>query len=132
MTWIVFKKEILSLSKKINFKPDILIGIVRGGLVPTRLLSTILKVKNVYCLTVNKIGEKRKVQTEINGNLKNKKILLIEDMLETGKSLIEAKKYLELKGANIKTACLYITPQSEIKPDFYLKTVNKLIKFPWE
>jgi len=132
MTWTVFKKEILSLSQKIDFKPDILVGIVRGGLVPTRLLSNILKVKNVYCLTVNKIAQKRKVQTEIKVNLKNKKILLIEDILETGKSLIEAKKYLELQGANIKTASLYIMPRSEIKPDFYLKTIYNLVKFPWE
>ena len=132
MTWTVFKKEILSLSQKIDFKPDILVGIVRGGLVPTRVLSNILNVKNVYCLSVNKIAQQRKVQTEIKVNLKNKKILLIEDILETGKSLIEAKKYLELQGANIKTASLYIMPRSEIKPDFYLKTIYNLVKFPWE
>jgi len=132
MTWTVFKKEILKLSHQINFEPDILIGITRGGLVPTRLLSSTLKVKDVYCLTVNKIGQKRKIQTEIKINFNNKKVLLIEDILETGKSLIDAKKYLETKGANVKTACLYLMPESEIKPDFYLKTINKLVTFPWE
>ncbi|MCX8163633.1 MAG: phosphoribosyltransferase family protein, partial [Candidatus Micrarchaeota archaeon] len=38
------------LSKKIkkeNFKPDLLVGLARGGLVPTRILSDILNIKNV-------------------------------------------------------------------------------------
>jgi hypoxanthine phosphoribosyltransferase len=53
-------------------------------------------------------------------------------MLEAGKSLIAAKKYLEGKKAIVKTACLYIMPNAEIKPDFYLKEVKTVIKFPWE
>jgi hypothetical protein len=53
-------------------------------------------------------------------------------MLEAGKSLIVAKEYLANKGADVKTACLYTMPISEIKPDFYIREVNDVIKFPWE
>jgi len=132
MDWIKFENEVRKLSSKIDFKPDIIVGIARGGLIPSRLLSSLLKIKDVYCVTVKKNGSRRIVVTEIKENFKNKKILLVEDVLETGKSLIAAKNYLESRGAVVKTCCLYFMPYTEIKPDYYLEVITKLVKFPWD
>ncbi len=132
MDWQKVITEIDTLSSKINFTPDIIVGIVKGGIIPARLLAQKLQVKNMYCLTVKKENDQRKITTEICEDLNHQKILLVEDILETGKSLIIAKEYLQNKGATIKTACLYSLPISEIKPDFYLKTISKIITLPWE
>ncbi|MBI2029108.1 phosphoribosyltransferase domain-containing protein [Candidatus Gottesmanbacteria bacterium] len=132
MNWVGFQKEIIDLSKKIDYSPDILVGIVRGGIVPARILSSLLKVGDMYCLTVKKIGNNRRITSIINEDINNKKVLLVEDILETGRSLITAKQYLENEGAIVKTACLYITNKSEIKPDYYLRKINEVVKFPWE
>lgn len=132
MTWEELEKEITIVSSKIYNPPDIVIGIVRGGLIPARLLSSKFKVKDMYALTVKKLDKERKVTSEITEDLTGKKILLIEDMLETGKSLLVAKHYLENKGAIIQTACLYIMPISETKPDYYIKEVGEIVNFPWE
>src|SRR5437016_5196221 len=132
MTWDNFQAEINSLSIKVNYTPDIIVGVVRGGIIPARLLSSYLNVKDMYCITVKKVGNERKVTNEILENIKGKQILLVEDMLETGKSLRAAKKYLEEKEAIVKTACLYTLPLSEIKPDYVLREVKEVITFPWE
>jgi hypoxanthine phosphoribosyltransferase len=132
MEWQELVGEIENLASKIQRKPDCIVGIVRGGLIPGRLLSSKLGVKEMHCLTVKKVGEQRNVVTDINEDLHHKSILLVEDMLETGKSLIVAKQYLEQKGANVETACLYVMPASEIHPDHYLKEVKEIIRFPWE
>jgi hypoxanthine phosphoribosyltransferase len=132
MTWQKLTKEINKLREKITVSPDIIVGIVRGGIIPARLLASTLHVKNMYCLTVKKDGDQRNVVTTITEDLKGKQIVLVEDMLETGKSLIVAKKYLEDKGATVKTACLYIMPISEIRPDYYLKKLSEVVHFPWE
>ncbi len=132
MYWITFEEEIKQLAEKINVQPDAIVGIVRGGLVPAVYLAQHLKVKDMYCITVRKDGNKRNVTTEILEDLADKSVLLVEDMLETGGSLIAAKKYMEKKGANVGTACLYIMPQSKIEPDYYLRQVNEVQKFPWE
>ncbi len=50
MSWEELNKEIADLSAKIDFTPEIIVGIVRGGLIPARLLSMHLKVKDMYCL----------------------------------------------------------------------------------
>ena len=101
-------------------------------MIPARLLSSELKVKDMYAVTVKKIANERKVTSDILENLSGMKALLVEDMLETGRSLVVAKEYLESKGADVKTACLYTVPISELKPDFSLREVPEVMQFPWE
>ena len=132
MDWQAFHLEIKELSDRIDYHPDTIIGITRGGIVPARILSSSLEIKSMYCLTVRKEGEERRVVTEVLDNLVGKNVLLVEDMLESGRSLIVAKEYFESKGAIVKTACLYIMPCSEIEPNYYLRKVQNTKKFPWE
>lgn len=132
MNWDEFRDAVKELAGKIDYSPDVIVGIVRGGMVPARLLSSGLGVKDMYALTVKKAGGERKVMSDILEEISGKKILLVEDMLETGKSLIAAKEYLEKKGAEVKTACLYTMPISEIRPDFSLREVTEVVPFPWE
>ena len=132
MDWDSFTKQMKELGDKIDYQPDLIVGITRGGAIPARLLSTYLGIKNMICISIKKIGEERKVVTEVLDDLVDKNILLIEDQLETGRSLEIAKKYLESKGANVKSACLYIMPITEVKPDYFLTEINYVENFPWE
>lgn len=132
MNWDELRAEAKILAGKIDYSPDIIVGIVRGGLVPARLLSSELAVKDMYALTVKKVGVERKVTSDILEDISGKKILLVEDMIETGKSLVVAKEYLEKKGAEVKTVCLYTMPISETRPDFSLREAVEAVLFPWE
>lgn len=132
MNWAELDQEIRQLAQKIAEKPDIIVGVVRGGLVPARLLAARLNVKDMYAVTVKKVGDSRKVTSEISEEIEGKHILLVEDILETGKSLVVAKEYLESKGASVKTACLYTMQQTEIVPDYFLNQISEVQKFPWE
>ena len=132
MNWDEFDKEIRELGRRIDYQPDAVIGIARGGVVPAVLLSKFLKVKDMYVLKVLREGTERRIMAEIVPDVAGMHILLVEDMLETGKSMVVAKEYLEKKGAEVKTACLYTMPMSEIKPDFSLKEITEVVPFPWE
>jgi len=135
MEWETFEEEMCCLYKKIcesEYKPDIIIGIVRGGLIPARYLSTALDVDKMSAIEVVKDGEGRIVVAAPTYDLDGLEILLVEDVLESGKSLDVGKKYLESKGAIVKTACLYTIPVSEIEPDYYLKEIEYVMTFPWE
>ena len=91
-----------------------------------------LNIDSMFCINVEKHGNSRRVTSEILTNISGHNILLVEDALESGKSLIAAKKNLESKGAIVQTLALYILPGSEIKPDYYLETKEQIPKFPWE
>ena len=132
MTWEECIAEIKRLSDLIDFKPDAIVGIVRGGIVPARLLASSLNVKDMYCLSVKKFNESRQVVTEIIEDVSGKRALLVEDVLETGRSLQIAREYLIQKGVEVKTACLYTMPMTEVTVDFSLQEVVEVPSFPWE
>lgn len=132
MDWKKFEKEMQVLEKKIHWKPDAVIGVVRGGVIPATVLANRFNIRKFYVIKVHHVGDGRKVKGEFEPRVAGKKVLLVEDMLKTGKSLEAAKEYLEKKGAHVKTACLYTMPHSIIAPDFSLKQVKEEVHFPWE
>ena len=134
MNWETFNFEIEKLAKKIDYKPDAIVGIVRGGIIPARILSTRLKVNDVYCVNVSKVGDERKIKTAILDDLIDKNLLLVEDVLESALSIIAAKEHLENRKAIVKTAALYITSGSLFIPDFYIDRIKFPLEFqfPWE
>ena len=138
MTWHSLESEINRIYRKIaesGQKYDAIVGIVRGGIVPARMLASKsrMNMKEIYCLTIEKIGEERILAMEITKDLSGKSILLVEDVLETGESLKIGRDYLHNeKGANVATAALYVTPDSRTVPDFYLRAVDEIPVFPWE
>ncbi len=132
MSWDEFDKEIRALAQEVDYTPEIIVAVVRGGLVPARLLSTLLNVPQMRCITMVRNGGERKIMDELHEDITGKKVLVVEDMIESGKSLETAKQYFESKGAQVKTACLYTMPISEMAPDYFLREVPEVMKFPWE
>jgi len=132
MDWKEFEQNIRDLAERIDFKPDVIVGITRGGLVPARFLSSLLHTKKVHCLSVVKDGATRRVITKIEEPLGGSTVLLVEDVLESGTSLAVAKEYLESLGAIVRTCCLFTLPSAQIRPDFQLALVEIVPKFPWD
>ena len=122
--------------RRSGFYPDEIVGIQRGGVIPAALLSYRFGGKGVLTLQIEKDGEKRIVipakyidLEALNGT----NILLVEDMLETGRSARAGLEFLRDKGAIVRLACYFTRPENEIEPDFVLaRNVKIPITFPWE
>lgn len=135
--WNEFEDLIDALSKKIisdNFQPDILIAIARGGWVPARYLSDKLSVKKMASIGLTYTDSNRTVIEAYSypGNLDGKKVLVIEDRLESAKSLKTAKELLFEDAADVRAATLFIRSDSIVKPEYYLSSDDEEIIFPWE
>ncbi|MCX6768843.1 MAG: phosphoribosyltransferase, partial [Candidatus Micrarchaeota archaeon] len=83
-----------------GFRPDMIVGISRGGLVPARILSDILGVRELFTIRVSfytgvgKTATAPKIVQPLVGRLEGKKVLLVDDVSDTGKSLMVAKEHL--------------------------------------
>lgn len=133
MNWQEVENELDILAQQIGYRPDVIVAIARGGLVPGRLLAKSLDVKTMFSLTVIKSGSERKVASAIDPMfIAGKNILLVEDMIESGRSLLVSKQYLESLGASVKTAALYTTPSSETGLDYLLTVRPDIPVFPWD
>jgi hypoxanthine phosphoribosyltransferase len=131
MTWEACIADIQKLKNQFDVEFDIIVGVARGGTIPSALLAKMLNIKDTVSLKVHRENKNRWMFGDINEDITGKKILLVEDALETGNSLLFAKEYLENKGALVKSACLYKLPDTIIDPDYCLETVETIPTFPW-
>ena len=142
-TWDEIYAKSVSLAAKLRREErmpfNCLVGVSRGGLVLARILSDLLDIQDVHiikCEYYSDMGEtnrKPRITQKIQGNITGKDVLIVDDVADTGESLIEIKKYLESrKPKEMKVATLYIKPWSKVLPDFYTSKTKAWIIFPWE
>lgn len=127
-----------ALAKKVTdsgYKPDYLVGLARGGWIPTRLLSKSLEVKELLSVGMRYADSTRTalIAYSLPSPMPTgRKLLLVEDCLESGKSLIAAKRLLESAGNEVRTASIYVTDKTQSAPDYFVEHVSTPPKFPWE
>ena len=132
-----------------GFKPDILIGIMRGGAPIIDVLSRIFKLKCAYLAVESYSGKGIEDQQgelvfsrEMSSTIQDMKgnILLCDDLSDTGvtlnKSIEWLRNYPALKGniKDIKTAVLWKKKDSTFKPNFCAQNLkgNPWIVQPFE
>ena len=122
-----------------GYKPDIIIGIARGGIVPSRILSDLLEIRELatiqieYYNGINQTKENPILKQCLNTQLIDKKTLLVDDISDSGSSLKLAKKHLQGQEAKeTRIATLYTKPGTTTKPDYYEILTSKWVVFPWD
>ena len=141
-TWNQIYDMLLAQAQKIQgdgYKPDIIVGIARGGLVPSRILADLLETRDFAIITIEYyvgIGQKNKepiLKQCLHTQLPDKKVLLVDDVSDGGRSLQLAKKHLQEQGAKeIRIATVYCKPRTITLPDYFEKETSHWIVFPWE
>jgi len=142
VSWDKIDKLVEDISNKIiksGFKPDVIVAIIRGGLVPARLLSDYLDVNDILTLEIKLYegigirGRRPYLRQPLTGDIHGKKILLVDDISDTGLTLELAKEVVSfyLPG-EVRTASLYIKPWTSIVTDYYAEVTDKWVVFPWE
>jgi uncharacterized protein len=141
-TWQHIYEMLLSQAEKISkscFKPDVIIGIARGGWLPARVLTDLLEIPNLanvsaeYYVGVAETRNEPVLTQGISAAMTGKKVLVADDVADTGRSLKLVKEHVLQQGAEeVKTATLYYKPWSILKPDYYERETKLWIVFPWE
>jgi len=127
--------------KKAGYQPDIIIGLARGGWVPARNLCDFLGVKDLVSLKMEHWGVtatpdgEAKVKFPLRMDMTGRKVLVVDDCSDTGKSLVEARKYIRtLHPKEVRTATMQIfdtTPEEGI-PDFWAERIPWVwVIYPW-
>lgn len=142
ISWEHFYQLTLELVEKVlksGYKPDVIIGVSRGGLVPLRIFSDeyeeteIGVIRVAFYEDVKKTGSKPRILQDVNVDVSGRRILVVDDVADTGRSLETVRKHLKGKGASdVKIAAVYYKPWSILKPDYYVKKTEKWIIFPHE
>ena len=141
-TWNQIYNMLLNLAEKIRgsgLKPDIIVGVSRGGWPPARVLSDLLgnpnlaNVKAEFYLGVAETKEEPVLTQPVSMEVVGKRVLVVDEIADTGKSLRLVKEHILEQGATeVKIATVYYKPWSVVTPDYYEKETNCWVVFPWE
>ena len=132
ITWGEFYTDTKSLVEKIknSYKPDILVPIMRGGLIPSGIISEELGIKDVRPIDVIRSGKERRIVYTIQGEISNSNLLLVEDAVPTGGSVLQAKEEYG-RVAIVKAASVYIVPEAR-GIDYYARCLEEIPNLPWK
>lgn len=141
-TWNEIYEMLLDLAEKIRkngFKPDVIVGVSRGGWPPARVLSDLLNTPNLanvkaeFYLGVAETKGEPTLTQPVSTAVLGKKVLIVDEVADTGKSLKLVKEHIIKKGAaEARIVTVYYKPWSIVMPDYYEKKTSRWIVFPWE
>jgi len=125
--------------RKSEFEPDLIVGVSRGGWIPARIMSDLLenpKLANVTAEFYVGLAETKNepiITQPVSVSVKAKRVLVVDDLADTGESLKLVNSHLKKYGASeVKIATIYYKPWSIIVPHYYEKETRRWIVFPWE
>jgi hypoxanthine phosphoribosyltransferase len=134
--YVLQLSKILSRKIKVSgYMPDLIVAIGRGGFVPGRLVCDYLLLNDLTSMKIEHYKRAADIQTEtkirypIPVDISGKKVLIVDDITDTGDTLSLAVDYVRsLRPADVRTAVLQHKTCSPFVPDYY---AQKIIKWRW-
>jgi len=129
-------KVLLPQIKKYN--PGALVSIARGGMTLGHLLACGLDTNNLF--TINSIHYDKTTKLD-NFKITNipdlkgyKKVLIVDDIIDSGETIVEIKKTLEKQYlyCEFKVVSLFYKKTALVRPDFTVRETKDWINFFWE
>jgi len=142
LSWSDVEELVEALGERIlaEYSPDVVVGILRGGMTVAHLLSDVLGLRIVYpigCSSYVDVAKRFSVKVYSPLALKDlsgKRVLLVDDVADEGLTLkavveqeISPKHPLE-----VKVATLHMKPWCKFRPDYYVQMTDAWIVYPWE
>ena len=122
-----------------GWRPDIILGIARGGLLVAGALGYALGVKNTFTMNVEfytGVDERLDLPMILPPipdlvDFADFKVLIADDVADTGATLELVKDFCAGKVAEVRCAVLYEKPRSTIRCEYVWRRTDRWIIFPW-
>jgi len=142
LTWDLFGRASRDIARDViaaDFVPEVVVAIARGGLLPAGAIAYGLGVKNCGAINVEfytgigtVLDAPELLPPELDMTyLNGRRVLLVDDVADSGRTLDLAVRLLVERGADVRSAVIYTKPTTIIQPDFSWKNTDLWIDFPW-
>jgi hypoxanthine phosphoribosyltransferase len=138
---VEWSRRLADKIKESGWQPDVIVAIARGGYVPARLLcdwlgvGDLVSIQVVHWPSAAQVAEKAYVKYPVNADLSGKRVLIVDDIVDTGDSVELAKRSIEecCRPREVKTAALQvITSVAKVVPDYYAIEVKEWVWFAYQ
>ena len=134
--FVVDTKKLIKLQE--TFQPESIVGIARGGLTLAHSMAEGLNIREVQTIRTELYDEScKREELSLFGHCQfqeKKRVLVVDDIADSGETLKEVMQYLESSFQNIefKAATLFYKKTSCYEPHFWISEANEWIEFFWE
>jgi len=142
LSWDGFGEASRDIARAIiadGFVPEVVVAIARGGLLPAGSIAYGLGIKNCGAINVEfytgigtVLDAPELLPPELDMTyLNGRRVLLVDDVADSGRTLDLAVRLLTEQGAEVRSAVIYTKPTTIIQPDYAWKATDLWIDFPW-
>lgn len=140
VSWDQFHRDCRALAWRLNGEGpfEAIICITRGGLVPSAIVARELGVRIIDTICIVSYGEFKQLEnlsvlkdvSDSVTSLDPKKILIVDDLVDTGKTAQLVRQQLP----NVHVATVYAKPKGRPQVDTFVTEVSQdtWIYFPWD
>ena len=135
-----FVVDVKKMAKEIKdeFEPEVILAVARGGLTLGHSLAVALENRNLFTLNSIHYEDTNKLDTINVFNVPDlsayKKILLVDDIIDSGESMVEIKRELLKRYPNleIKIATVFYKEKALLLPEYKVKEAHDWVEFFWD
>ena len=142
LTWDDFgraSRELARTVRRSGFEPDLVVAIARGGLPLAGAISYALGTKMCGSINVEFYTDVDETLPEPillppmldAPALAGKRVLLADDVSDSGRTLALVVELLEGYGADVRSVTLYTKPRTVHEPHYEWRRTDRWITFPW-
>ena len=145
VSWDQFHRDARALAWRLSGSRQdwrAVVCITRGGMVPAGMMAYHLKLRNIlvaavefYSGVARRAQQPTFLQFPADPFISGKRILIVDDIWDSGKTIMAVKERVRAAGGTPITAVLHYKPTAsmfEDRPDFYVETTSAWIVYPWE
>ena len=135
-----FAVDAKKMAKQIKdeFDPEVILAVARGGLTLGHSLAVALENRNLFTLNSIHYEDTNKLDTIQIFNVPDlsryTKILLVDDIIDSGESMVEIKRELLKRYPNleIKIATVFYKEKALLLPEYKVKEAHDWVEFFWD
>ncbi|MGH7910435.1 MAG: phosphoribosyltransferase [Candidatus Dormibacteraceae bacterium] len=143
LTWERFGEATRALATQVaedGYRPDIVLAVARGGLMPAGAVAYLLGVKNVFTMNVEfYTGVDQRLPMPVmlppvldTVDIKGAKVLVVDDIADTGRTLELVQDFCRDHVEDVRCAVLYAKPGSLVTCRYVWRSADSWITFPWD
>ncbi|MGB8933402.1 MAG: phosphoribosyltransferase [Anaeromyxobacteraceae bacterium] len=136
ITWAKFGEISRQLATRISkrFRPDAVLGVAKGGVFVGSAVASVLGA-DFFPVRVESRRRDATPITEASEqfpDLKGKRVLVVDDVCQSGATLTKARRQAKKAGAKeVKSATLVVRPGGA-RPDYFAVETSELVLFGWD
>ena len=134
LTWLQFGTVVRDLAARMGakFRPDVVLGVARGGVFVGGTLATGLRADFLPVRVEKRSRDRIATPTFRVPEAQGKNVLVVDDVTNTGETLTKAKALARRSGAReVQAAALVVRPGGH-RPEWFALETAQLMVFPWD